>query len=145
MAVIIIALATSNIQLVTKIKETVQFIFADPYMFQTILRNLIINAIKFTQEGGNVNLLLERDDEHEQIFSVSDDGIGMNEEILNSIFQIDTKINRIGTNGEPSSGLGLLLCKEFVEKHGGKIWAESKEGEGSKFIFSLTKSISSLP
>jgi K+-sensing histidine kinase KdpD len=71
------------------------------------------------------------------IFSVKDTGIGMNKSILDSLFRIDVNINRPGTEGEPSTGLGLILCKEFVEKHGGKIWAESTEGEGSTFSFEL--------
>jgi len=65
----------------------------------------------------------------------------MKDTIIESLFRINGKINRVGTNGEPSSGFGLLLCKEFVEKHGGKIWAESKEGKGSKFFFTLNKRI----
>jgi len=69
--------------------------------------------------------------------TIKDKGIGMNPELLNKLFTLTENINRKGTEGEPSTGLGLILCKEFVEKQGGKIWAESIEGEGSSFIFTL--------
>jgi len=68
-------------------------------------------------------------------------GFGMNKEMLENLFKLDTNTNRKGTEGEPSSGLGLIICKDFVEKHGGKLWVESEEGKGSTFYFSLpTKS-----
>jgi signal transduction histidine kinase len=130
--------SNKNIELVVKIPDNI-VIYTDHYMFQTIFRNLIINAIKFTSEGGSIVLQLEKDTYEDQVFSVTDNGIGMNREIIDSLFRIDVKSNRPGTNGEISTGFGLLLCKEFVEKHGGTIWAESEEGKGSKFFFSLKK------
>jgi PAS domain S-box-containing protein len=129
-----------HIRLINGISDNT-IIHADPYMFQSILRNLIINAIKFTKEGGDVSFYLVENDDLQQVFSVIDNGIGMKATILESIFRMNDKINRLGTNGEPSSGFGLLLCKEFVEKHGGEIWAESEEGKGSNFFFSLKKII----
>ncbi|NLU40192.1 MAG: PAS domain S-box protein [Bacteroidales bacterium] len=112
-------------------------VYADVDMLQSILRNLVSNAIKFTPQGGKIFISATKSNKGSTIFSVKDTGIGMNKSILDSLFRIDVNINRPGTEGEPSTGLGLILCKEFVEKHGGKIWAESTEGEGSTFSFEL--------
>lgn len=79
-------------------------------------------------------------DEKFILVSISDNGIGMSQTILNKLFQIEIQVSQLGTNDEKGSGLGLLLCKEFIEKLGGKIWAESEEGKGSKFSFLLLKS-----
>jgi PAS domain S-box-containing protein len=112
-------------------------VFVDNYMVQSILRNLISNAVKFTNEGGTVLIDAEKVDEKMVEITISDNGIGMDSKILNDLFRIQGNVGRTGTNGEPSSGLGLLLCKEFTLKHGGKIWAQSQEGVGSDFIFTL--------
>ena len=69
--------------------------------------------------------------------SIRDTGIGMNQTMLNSLFQLNARVTRAGTDGEPGSGLGLELCKEFVEKQGGRIWAESEPGKGSVFHFTI--------
>jgi signal transduction histidine kinase len=71
--------------------------------------------------------------------AISDNGIGMKADLINKLFKIDEHSNRPGTDGEPSTGLGLILCKDFVEKHGGKIWAKSIENIGSTFYFSIPK------
>ena len=113
-------------------------IIADNIMMQIILRNLLSNAIKFTPHGGEINISAMNKEDNEAIISVSDNGIGMGFELLNNLFKIDSKVSRSGTEGEPSSGLGLLLCKEFVEKQGGKIWVESTEGKGSVFNFTVS-------
>jgi PAS domain S-box-containing protein len=110
---------------------------ADPYMFQTIIRNLVGNSIKFTPSGGSVTLESVNEGKGQLHFKVTDNGIGMEPKMIDTLFRIDVKNNRMGTDGEPSSGLGLLLCKEFIEKHGGKIWAESQKGNGSRFNFTL--------
>jgi signal transduction histidine kinase len=115
-------------------------VFADKNMLQTIVRNLVSNAVKFTARGGKINITAKSLSSDTVEVSINDTGIGMKKEFLENIFRIDTDTNRKGTEGEPSTGLGLLLCKEFVEKHGGKIWAESEEGKGSIFKFSLTLS-----
>jgi PAS domain S-box-containing protein len=112
-------------------------IFADTYMLQSIFRNLISNAIKYTQKGGNVNVLAKTSDDKDIEISVMDSGIGMSQELINNLFRIDVKTNRLGTDGEPTTGLGLMLCKEFVEKHGRKIRVESEEGIGTVFYFTL--------
>ena len=114
--------------------------YADPNMLKTILRNLVQNAIKFTNSGGMVNILATTQ-QNDTFFTVSDNGIGMSEETRNNIFKLDTIVVQNGTDHEKGSGLGLILCKEFIEKHGGKIWAESGCGKGSKFEFTIPSSI----
>jgi len=112
-------------------------VFADSNMLQTIIRNLISNAVKYTPKGGKVNLSARATDDKCIEISIKDSGIGMNQALVNNLFRLDIKTNRTGTEGEPSSGLGLLLCKEFIEKHDGKIWVTSEMGKGSVFYFTL--------
>jgi len=114
-------------------------VFADNHMFDTIIRNLISNAIKFTPVGGNINVTAEYNSDRSIVVKVSDSGIGMTPELKNKLFLISEKTSRPGTEGEMSTGLGLLLVKEFIEKHGGKIWVESEVGKGSVFSFSIPK------
>jgi len=111
-------------------------IYGDPLMIETVLRNLINNAIKFTPEGGQIEVCAKESD-GQTVISVSDTGIGISEEETQNLFRIDSKVKRKGTNNEDGTGLGLILCHEFVDKHNGKIWAESTPGKGSEFIFSL--------
>ena len=112
-------------------------VFADRNMIQTIIRNLISNALKFTPKGGKISLSAISSERHSIEISIKDTGIGMNRELIDNLFRIDFKTNRLGTEDEPSTGLGLLLCQEFVEKQGGKIWVESEVGIGSTFSFSI--------
>ena len=111
-------------------------VFADTNMLQTILRNLVSNAIKFTNSGGSIDIAAEQSSEYVTI-TVRDNGIGISSDDLPKLFDISDIITTTGTSGESGTGLGLLLCKEFVEKHGGRIWAESQEGKGSEFRFTL--------
>lgn len=111
-------------------------IFADIDMIKTVLRNLVSNAIKFTNIGGAININAEENPENITI-SVSDNGIGIAPDDLTKLFNISEVLSTKGTANEKGTGLGLLLCKEFVEKHGGKIWVESEVGKGSDFIFTL--------
>jgi signal transduction histidine kinase len=111
-------------------------VFADNKMLTSILHNLISNAIKFTPAGGKISINSEKRD-GETLISVSDTGIGLSKNMLQDLFSIDKNTNRQGTDGEPSTGLGLHLCKEFVEKHNGTIWAESTEGKGTTLYVSL--------
>lgn len=108
----------------------------DEYMITSTIRNLLSNAIKFTPENGIINITASRIN-GEVIISVSDNGIGMSNTIKDKLFNIDEQTNRVGTNGEPSSGLGLILCKEFIENHQGKVWVESEEEVGTTFYFSI--------
>jgi signal transduction histidine kinase/ligand-binding sensor domain-containing protein len=107
---------------------------ADKDMIKTILRNLISNAIKFTHKNGVVEVKAIIEDGNMEI-SVSDSGIGMTDESMAKLFKIDANLSTRGTENEKGTGLGLFLCKEFVEKHGGRIWAESESGKGSTFKF----------
>jgi len=111
-------------------------VYADENMLRTIMRNLISNAIKFTKLGGYININAVSRQEHVEI-SISDNGIGINKEKLTELFNISSNITTYGTANEKGSGLGLVLCKEFVEKHKGKIWVESEDGKGSDFKFIL--------
>jgi signal transduction histidine kinase len=110
--------------------------YADANMVKTVLRNLISNAIKFTNPGGNINVNGISEQNQVEI-SISDNGIGMNDETRKKLFDISSNITFLGTTKEKGSGLGLVLCKEFVERLGGHIWVESEEGKGSDFRFSL--------
>ncbi len=112
------------------------FVYADRNMMQTIIRNLLTNAIKFTHPGGKVEVRAEKS-ANETIISVSDTGIGMTKETAENLFSITDTYSKKGTNNEKGTGLGLILCKEFVEKHKGKIWVQSQPGTGSTFYFSL--------
>ncbi|MFA8436386.1 MAG: tetratricopeptide repeat protein [Marinifilaceae bacterium] len=113
-------------------------VIADQNMINTILRNLISNAIKFTAFNGEVNILTKSTNGILEI-AVQDTGIGISPEIQAKLFQIDHNISTSGTNEEEGSGLGLIICKEFIEKHGGKIWVQSQPNIGSTFSFSLSK------
>lgn len=110
---------------------------ADFNMLKSIMRNLTTNAIKFTSEGGFVKVNAKEMDNQTILFSIADNGIGMKQELIDKLFKIDTNVSRPGTNNEPSSGLGLIIVKEFIERHGGKIWLESEPGKGSTFYFSI--------
>jgi len=108
----------------------------DKDMFNTIMRNLLSNAIKFSYRNGIIiiSVILKNNN---MIISFSDKGIGIQSTVIDDIFKITDKTFQLGTEKEKGTGLGLLLCKEFVEKHNGKIWVESELGKGSNFIFSI--------
>jgi signal transduction histidine kinase len=125
-----------NIEIATDIAEGL-LAFADMNMFQTIIRNLVLNAIKFTRKGGKVSILAKATADNNIEISIQDNGIGMSQNMIENLFRIDVQNNRTGTEGESGTGLGLLLCKEFIEKHGGKIWVESEENSGSTFYFTF--------
>jgi signal transduction histidine kinase len=111
-------------------------VFADIDMLKAVLRNLVSNAIKFTNNGGAININAIENSGNVTI-SVSDNGIGIAQDELKKLFYISEVLTTKGTAGETGTGLGLLLCKEFVEKNSGRIWVESKEGKGSDFKFTL--------
>jgi PAS domain S-box-containing protein len=111
--------------------------YVDNHMFDSIIRNLVSNAIKFTNVGGKISIEAISNNNHFIEMKVSDSGIGMPPELKSKLFLLSEKTSRPGTNGEMSTGLGLLLCKEFIEKHGGKIWVESEVGKGSSFYFTI--------
>lgn len=111
-------------------------LFADPQMIETVLRNLINNAIKFTPENGLIEITANRTEDCISI-CVKDSGIGISEEETRNLFQIDSTVKRKGTNNEDGSGLGLILCREFVRKNNGTIWVNSSPGNGSSFFFTV--------
>ena len=111
--------------------------FGDQPMIATVLRNLLGNAIKFSLAGGVIYLKVNRLADGSTQFSVKDFGIGISSDLLPLLFVLGANTGRPGTRGEPSSGLGLMLCKDFVERHGGSITVESAEGEGSEFSFTI--------
>jgi signal transduction histidine kinase len=119
-----------------------QKVFADFNMFQSVIRNLVSNAIKFTPKGGRVIISADLTENKTLVISVKDTGIGMNGEMVDNLFCLSVNNSRPGTEGENSTGLGLLLCKEFVERHGGEIWVESEEGNGSRFSFTIPNNLS---
>jgi signal transduction histidine kinase len=117
------------------IKSNVNMV-ADKNMITTMLRNLISNAIKYTRSGGLITVSGMADADMIKII-VADTGIGIKPENLDKLFQIEKKLSTSGTNNERGTGLGLILCKEFVEKHEGKIHVESEEGKGSRFVITI--------
>jgi signal transduction histidine kinase len=112
------------------------WVYADADMLKTILRNLISNAIKFTPTGGRIEIRTEHKNSFITI-SVSDNGIGLPREIMSKLFDPSNIYTTPGTEKESGTGLGLLICKEFAEKHGGQLWIESEEGKGSTFSISI--------
>jgi signal transduction histidine kinase/uncharacterized protein HemY len=115
-------------------------VFADLNMLNTILRNIVSNAIKFTPRDGSIIITAENENDKIKL-TVTDNGVGIEPENLQKLFRIETKFKTKGTDNESGTGLGLILCKEFIEKHNGKIWAESEFGKGTKFIFTLPKTL----
>lgn len=127
-----------GISLISNITEQTMF-YGDPDMIDTVLRNLVINAIKFTSEGGTIKIDSIDIGNYYEI-SVTDNGVGISDDVIDKLFKIDSNVSTSGTMQEKGTGLGLILCKEFIEKNGGKIRAESQIGVGSKFKFTLRKS-----
>lgn len=111
---------------------------ADKNMIKTVIRNLISNAVKFSIPGSAIQIQTESQD-HEVAVAVIDHGVGIEEKNMKKLWSISEKYTTPGTANERGNGLGLILCKEFVEKHGGRIWAESEPGNGSRFIFTIPK------
>ncbi len=125
-----------NISILNEIKEK-ELIYADEKMFGTIIRNLISNAIKFTNKNGKIEISAEKQDGNWIKIAVKDNGKGISQDVVKNLFKIDKNISTLGTDNETGTGLGLILCKEFVEKHNGKIWVESELGNGASFFFTI--------
>jgi signal transduction histidine kinase len=102
----------------------------------TVVRNLISNAIKFTPNGGVIKLEAKHA-EGEVIVSIADTGVGMSKAVMDKLFRLDAKHSTLGTANEKGTGLGLILCNDFVEKNGGRLWVESEQGKGSIFYFTM--------
>lgn len=118
-------------------------LLADKRMVDGIIRNLVTNAMKFSPKGSKISISAKMNDRSMVEVSIRDVGIGMSENILGNLFKLNSNICLKGTEGEPSSGLGLILVKEFVSLMGGEIWAESEIGKGSVFHFTLPAFLSS--
>jgi signal transduction histidine kinase len=119
----------------SNVKEDFQA-YGDREMINTVIRNLINNALKFSNKGGLVEVEIHP---NKSLFEVvvKDQGIGISDENIDKIFRIDQKFKTQGTSGETGTGLGLVLCKDFVKKNGGEIWCKTKEGKGSSFYFTV--------
>ena len=115
-------------------------VFADSDMLKTTLRNLVSNSIKFTNNGGRIDIDVE-ESSGSVIVTVSDNGVGLKPNELEKLFDISKVQSTSGTEMETGTGLGLVLCKEFITKHGGEIWVESEYGKGTNFKFTLPVSI----
>ncbi len=124
-----------SIELSSSISDTAT-VFADQNMLDTVIRNLVSNALKFTPTNGRVEISAKKTDTEVEI-SISDTGVGISPQDIEKLFRIDMSHTTIGTNDEKGTGLGLVLCKEFVEKNGGTIWVESEVGKGSRFYIRL--------
>jgi len=137
--------AIQNKELEVSFKQKQIFnIFTDRNMIDLVLRNLISNAIKFTHKKGKISVTISENDQ-EILTSISDTGIGISENKLATLFEINKPKNTLGTENEQGTGLGLILCKDFIENLGGKIWVESTLGKGSTFTFSLPQSKTEIP
>jgi signal transduction histidine kinase len=135
-----------GVDIISEIPEK-QSVYADEEMLNSILRNLLSNAIKFTNRGGKVRVYSNEKENNIVEIAIQDSGIGMSESLSKKLFRMEEEVGHTGTEGEKSTGLGFLLCKEFIERHGGKIWVDSREKIGSTFYFTLPqfKNNSELP
>jgi two-component system sensor histidine kinase/response regulator len=124
-----------KLRILTDLQEPVE-IHADGNLLRTVIRNLLSNSVKFTPENGEIKIKTEMSGSTVTV-SISDNGVGIPEKIQSLLFNVNEQISTTGTSGEKGSGLGLILCKEFVEKHGGTIHIESQEGFGSIVTFVL--------
>lgn len=131
------SLQSKQISLINKVHEA-SIAFADSNTINLVFRNLITNAIKFTNEGGTV-IIDAQEKEKEWLVSVQDNGIGISKDVQHILFDKTSPYTTRGTANEKGTGLGLILCKEFIEKNGGRIWVESSDGKGSTFRFTIPK------
>ena len=124
-----------NISIEFDVEKNIE-VYADENMINTVIRNLLSNAVKYTHKGGKI-VLKAVSQNNQLLIEISDNGVGIPPQKIEKLFKISEKVSTLGTENEAGTGLGLLLCKEFVEKNGGKIWVESTQNIGSKFFFTL--------
>ena len=117
--------------------STEKKVFADKEMINTVIRNLISNALKYTDTNGIITISVEENETNKLTVEVCDQGVGISAERLEKLFDIKENLSTPGTQNEKGTGLGLILCKEFILKNLGKIWVESTVGVGSTFSFTL--------
>ncbi len=132
-------IADKNIKIVNKV-DVNELVICDKYMIKTVVRNLITNAIKFSYSNGEVCIDLKETKTH-QIIIIKDNGVGMHKEQLGTIFEVTENKSTSGTEGEKGTGLGLIICKAFVEKHNGTIKVTSELGKGTQFQVLLPKEV----
>lgn len=128
-----------KIDIINNLDNSKMNVFADSYMLNTVIRNLLSNAIKFSHRGSVIEIIYEEFDDKNYSLKIKDFGLGMSQEQIENLFKIDNKFVRKGTDNEKGTGLGLLLCNDFIEKNNGRILVESKIGEGSTFSIILPK------
>ncbi|HJR99454.1 MAG TPA: HAMP domain-containing sensor histidine kinase [Flavobacterium sp.] len=129
------AALNKNIELLFEATEMIE-VEIDKNMIDTIVRNLLTNAIKFTNKNGEILVKMHKESK-KAVVSITDSGIGMPDNVKETLFKTKGKVTQVGTENEMGTGLGLLLCNEFIRKHNGEIWAESELGKGSTFKFTL--------
>ena len=129
-----------GIKLYTTISDTV-FVYTDPFMLDTVIRNLTSNALKFTLKAGEVRIEATPFDANFIEIAVADTGVGMTKEVQQKLFRFDEPITTLGTAQEKGTGLGLIICQEMVSTGSGKIWVESKVGQGSTFKFTIPQKV----
>ena len=112
------------------------YAYGDRDMINSVIRNLMTNAVKFTDKDRKVEVIMQTRDNDIEV-SIADEGIGIPEENMGKLFRIDEKFKSTGTAGEKGTGLGLIICKEFVEKNGGEITVQSNPGQGTTFSFTI--------
>jgi signal transduction histidine kinase len=128
-------LQNKNIEVIIDIESDIE-VYADPDHINLVTRNLLSNALKFTDKGGEIKISASLQSPYCEI-AVADTGVGMSNQSLDNLFSNESSNSQLGTAGEKGTGLGLILCKDFVEKNGGTIRVESKEGAGTTFYFTL--------
>ncbi|MCW8804040.1 MAG: PAS domain S-box protein, partial [Ignavibacteriaceae bacterium] len=131
-----------QLELINNISENI-LVYADKYMIDTIIRNFVSNSIKFTNPGGQIIIKGIINGDNAEV-SVTDTGIGISLENQKNLFRIDEQFRRDGTASEKGTGLGLILCKEFIEKNSGVLWVESEEGKGSRFSFTVPRYVGAI-
>ncbi|MEI7999614.1 MAG: ATP-binding protein [Candidatus Omnitrophota bacterium] len=112
-------------------------VHTDPNILDGIIRNLTNNAVKFTPKGGKILVTAELHSNNSVEISIKDTGIGMNSHLIDNLFRLDCNTSRKGTEGESSTGMGLIICRDLVKKLGGELHIKSEEGKGSKFMFTI--------
>jgi signal transduction histidine kinase len=125
-----------NIRINIDIPDQIE-VYADVRMMETVFRNIVSNCIKFTHHGGRVELSAILRPDETVLITIQDNGTGMSQELCDKLFNINEVVKRSGTDGEPSSGLGLIICREFIQKNQGTIWLESAENMGTTVYFTL--------
>lgn len=126
-----------NIEIINNVTEEIK-VYSDSNLINTVLRNLINNAVKFSNTNGKITISVDSNIKNYQV-NVTDTGVGMSELVVDNLFNLDFNTTTLGTDNEKGTGLGLIVCKEFVKLLGGEIWAVSELGKGTTFSFTIPK------